>query len=201
MELQNLFLGAITLSVLHGLIPSHWMPLIVLSKKYQWTLSKTMAITLLAGLGHVISTGIIGIVLALIGAEIQSKVEIITHTFSGALLILLGIWFLIRHYHHHHFHLDEKKIKRSVIVTIFLSMLFSPCLEIIGFYFSMAKFPFIYIVYLSILYFCITILSMLIYVYLFYKTSKKIDSHKIEHNAGLLAGLVLIVCGILVYFF
>ena len=54
-------LAAVALSLLHGLIPSHWLPLLALSKKQQWNMSKTLVYTGLAGLAHAASTIAIGL--------------------------------------------------------------------------------------------------------------------------------------------
>ena len=48
---------AITLGFVHTILgPDHYLPFIVLSEARKWSLRKTMLITFLCGLGHVLSS-------------------------------------------------------------------------------------------------------------------------------------------------
>ncbi|MDD3688221.1 MAG: hypothetical protein PHE56_15850, partial [Bacteroidales bacterium] len=66
---------ALTIGFLHTLLgPDHYLPFIVMSKARQWSMFKTIRITVLAGLGHVLSSvlvGIIGIAAGIAIAEIE----------------------------------------------------------------------------------------------------------------------------------
>ena len=54
---------AISIGFFHTLLgPDHYLPFIVLSQARNWSLKKTMIITFLCGLGHVLSSVILGLV-------------------------------------------------------------------------------------------------------------------------------------------
>src|SRR5690625_6473820 len=110
----SILLIALTLSVLHALIPNHWIPLVALSKKEQWKLGQTLKMTIIAGSAHVLSTILIGIVISILSFNLSSNFEAFTRWISPLLLIGLGIFFLYQHYHHHHFQIDEAANTKSV---------------------------------------------------------------------------------------
>ena len=130
----SIITGSLIISLLHALIPNHWLPVLAIGKKEGWSLSETSRITLIAGLSHVISTVIIGALLALIGRELAAHLEHFTHVIAPSILILLGLYFIRQHYRHHHFHMEnarlEKRPKASIITALVIAMFLSPCMEI-----------------------------------------------------------------------
>ena len=54
---------AISIGFVHTILgPDHYLPFIVLSQAKKWTLKKTMFITFFCGLGHVLSSVVLGLV-------------------------------------------------------------------------------------------------------------------------------------------
>jgi len=54
---------AVSLGFIHTILgPDHYLPFIVLSEARKWTTKKTMFITFLCGLGHVLSSVILGLI-------------------------------------------------------------------------------------------------------------------------------------------
>lgn len=60
-------MGSVLLSVLHALIPNYWAPVLAVARSEQWSLRETAAVTLVAGLAHVLSTVLLGALLGLLG--------------------------------------------------------------------------------------------------------------------------------------
>src|SRR5690606_17708346 len=132
-SMTSIMLSGLLLSLLHAIIPNHWIPMVTLSRKQQWSLSKTLHITLLAGGAHVLSTVLIGIIISILSFNMSHEFEEWTRWISPALLVALGIYFIYQHYHHHHFHIKPEHNGKSIryqIKIIILAMFFSPCLEI-----------------------------------------------------------------------
>jgi putative Mn2+ efflux pump MntP len=121
---------------------------------------------------------------------------------GGIILILLGIWFLYRHYKHHHFHLDPvtSGTHKWVFGAILLSMFLSPCMEIVGYFFTLAPSGFPTIVSLILVYAISTWISILTGVFIGYHGMKKLDAHKWEHNSGIITSAVIILSGIILLF-
>lgn len=111
--MYSIIIGSLLISVLHAVIPNHWLPVLAIGKKEGWSLAETSHITLLAGIAHVISTIIIGLLLGLIGSELTEHIEHFTHIIGPSVLILMGLYFVRQHYKHYHFHLQKQQIGRK----------------------------------------------------------------------------------------
>jgi hypothetical protein len=59
--------GAIVISLLHGLIPSHWLPLVAIGRNRHWSRAHIMRFTLFAAIAHAGSTVLIGLLVAGLG--------------------------------------------------------------------------------------------------------------------------------------
>jgi nickel/cobalt exporter len=104
-----LLLGAaVVVAVLHSILPDHWVPLAIVARTQRWSLWRVGRVTLLASLGHVVTSLVLGGILALIGLQFQQKFEAQQGHIIGAVLILTGIifliWGLVGHGPHGHTH-------------------------------------------------------------------------------------------------
>ena len=61
--LESQLTAAFIISLLHGLIPSHWLPLVALSKQQKWTNGQLLRYALWASSAHVLGTIIIGLII------------------------------------------------------------------------------------------------------------------------------------------
>ncbi|MEE9368378.1 MAG: hypothetical protein V3V05_05890 [Pontiella sp.] len=107
--------------------PDHYLPFIVMSKARNWSLMKTLWITFLCGLGHVLSSitfGLIGAVLGMALGEIE-LLEAWRGNLAAQALIIFGftycVWGLHRAYkkHPHNHPLQSKSITPWILFTIF----------------------------------------------------------------------------------
>ena|SRR5690554_5906357 len=74
-EFQILLMTAASVGFLHTILgPDHYLPFIMIGKARDWTLKKTLWLTFLCGVGHVLSSVVIGLVGIAIGAQLQ-KIE------------------------------------------------------------------------------------------------------------------------------
>lgn len=200
----SIIAGSIILSLLHAAIPNHWLPVIAIGRKEGWTLNEVTEVTLISALAHGVSTIIIGLFLAYIGAQLAESLEYFTKFFAPVILIVLGLIFIYRHHRHQHFHLntDVKKntSKKNIIIALVLAMFLSPCMEIEA-YFLLAgsQAPWL-IWFIAALYLIITTLGMVTLVRFAYKGVLKLNWHKLEHNAGIITGVTLVATGILSFF-
>jgi nickel/cobalt exporter len=202
--MYNIFIGSLIISLLHAVIPNHWLPVLAIGKKHGWSLAETTRITFFAGMAHVISTLVIGLLLALIGSELAGQIKNFTKIIAPSVLILMGLFFLRQHYSHHHFHVEkdkiDKKSKASVTVALVMAMFLSPCMEIEAYFLLAGTKGWYFLVMIASMYAVITITGMLLWIRIAYKGLLKLNWHKWEHNAGIITGLVLIVTGIISFF-
>lgn len=203
----DILITVIFLSILHGIIPSHWVPIMGLKQKYKWDNIRTFRIVSVLSFAHILSTVFIGILLALIGHFLKQQIleYLSIQWFSAIFLFVMGIYFIYKHYYHHHFHLyheDEvmkKKNQQQQIIALIIAMFFSPCMEITTMLFVGGMWNWQYILIISLVYFFISFLSSIFWIFFFDTLSKKLNFHHLEHNSGLLAGASLIISAVLIF--
>ncbi|HOJ90702.1 MAG TPA: hypothetical protein PK622_13570 [Saprospiraceae bacterium] len=204
--LKVIIFGTIMISVLHAIIPSHWLPILSISKSRKWTKRETLRVTFLAGLAHVCSTIVLGLFISYFGAQLKLFLEDFLKIALPISLILFGIYFLYRHHTHHHFHIDAQKLNEkndndyAIIFSIMGIMFFSPCLEIVPYFLMAGANGIPSVILLSIIFLAVSISGMLLWMFLVYEGTKKMNWHFIEHNAGLITGIILILTGVLSYY-
>jgi len=99
----------------HAAIPTHWLPFVLTSRVQGWNKSKTIAVTALAGTGHVLVTAALGLAITLFGSALTETVGAWFPRIAGGALLLFGIYYLVRqlmgkghvHFHYPHEHLHE----------------------------------------------------------------------------------------------
>jgi len=125
-EITVLLATAASLGFIHTLIgPDHYLPFIVMSRAGKWSLMKTMVVTLFSGIGHILSSVVLGFVGVALGIAV-GKLEAV-ESFRGDLAgwalitfgLVYGVWGLRRALHkrkaphshifggHHHVHTHE----------------------------------------------------------------------------------------------
>lgn len=112
---------AVSLGFFHTLLgPDHYLPFIVLSEAKKWSTRKTMVITFLCGLGHVLSSVVLGLIGIIVGVSVNRLVEVESFrgNIAGWLFIAFGLVYMIisirnlykkRTHTHSHFHLGGEK--------------------------------------------------------------------------------------------
>jgi len=202
--MYNIIIGSLLISLLHAVIPNHWLPVLAIGKKEGWSLSETIRVTFIAGMAHVVSTVIIGFLLGLIGGELSGYINNFTRNIGPTILILVGLYFVRQHYIHHHFHLRneqiEKKTKSAIIFALIIAMFFSPCLEIEAYFLLAGTKGWYFMAAIALMYSVVSIAGMLIWIRIGFKGLKKVNWHKWEHNAGIITGVILIVTGFISFF-
>lgn len=202
--MAELVISTFIISFLHALIPSHWMPIVTISRILKWNNAQTLRATMMASLAHCLSTILLGVGLALGGRLLGEHVEEFTEFVAPAILVALGLWFIIRHSRHKHFHLhlDENlpfSNQKKLMFTILLTMFLSPCLEIEALFVSAGTMSWWMVVIIALVYLVVTTVGMVLWMRLALHGLNRINSHKIEHNAGLISGVVLILTGVISY--
>lgn len=202
--MYSIIVGSLLISLLHAVIPNHWLPVLAIGKKDNWTLQEVTRVTFISGLAHALSTILIGILIGLLGLQLDGKIEYFTKVIAPSILILLGIFFIYQHHRHKHFHLHNvpkpSLPKRKIIMALVIGMFFSPCMEIEA-YFLVAGAKGIWAVLsIAALYLVITVSGMVLWVRLAYKGILKLNWHNLEHKAGIITGWTLIITGIISFF-
>ena len=202
--MYSIISGALIISLLHAVIHNHWLPIIAIGRKEQWTTAEVTKVTFACAMAHGISTIIIGVVLGFLGAKLNDDLTHFTNIIAPIVLIAMGLIFIYRHHRHKHFHITEeikkKKTKTAIITALVIAMFFSPCMEIEA-YFLLAGTQAKWLVwFIALLYLSITTTGMVLLVRFAFKGILKLNWHSLEHNAGIITGLTLVATGIITFF-
>lgn len=203
--MTSLITGTIMLSLLHALIPSHWLPVLALKERFDWQEARTVRIVALAALAHSLSTFLLGVILGLFSLAMAEEISSYTRWVIPSLLVLIGLYFIMQHHRHHHFHIAEKqkleKAGATQVVTLLVFMMFlSPCLEIEAYFIMAGTYGWIMILAVGLLYTVVSVLGITFWVYLAQKGLHRLNWHRLEHNAGLVSGGILVLTGIISFF-
>jgi sulfite exporter TauE/SafE len=96
-ESQILLLTAASIAFLHTILgPDHYVVFTAMGRARRWSLSKTLTVTAFCGLGHVLSSILIGAVGLLLGAQLLSlmAIEGLRGNVAGWALMSFGLMYL-----------------------------------------------------------------------------------------------------------
>jgi len=117
----TLYITAAMLGFIHTVFgPDHYVPFIVMAKARNWGALKTVVLTILCGIGHIMSSVIIGLLGVIFGIEVMKlkALESFRGNIAGWLLIIFGFTYLVwgiyraiknRSHEHIHAHVDLKE--------------------------------------------------------------------------------------------
>lgn len=97
----------------HAAIPTHWLPFVLTARVQKWSKARTLAITTLAGCGHVLFTAALGFLVAWCGIALNDKIGGWFPWIAGGALLAFGLYYVIQqfrgkgHGHAHHDHDQE----------------------------------------------------------------------------------------------
>jgi len=225
-ELVILAATAASIGAIHTIFgPDHYLPFIVLSKARQWSSIKTFIITFLCGLGHVLSSvvlGFIGIALGIAVFKLEA-VEAFRGELAAWFLIAFGftyfIWGIhraIRNRPHEHFHIHEdgdvhlhphkhigghahihsSKSDSLIPWILFIIFIFGPCEPLIPLVmYPAAHGSMLCVAIVSLIFGMTTITTMLAIVLTSAYGLSRLPLHKFERYSQALAGLIIFLCG------
>ncbi|KAF2338957.1 MAG: hypothetical protein REI96_20815 [Flavobacterium nitrogenifigens] len=112
-NLIALSITAISISFFHTASgPDHYLPFIVLSRSRKWSLSKTIMLTIICGLGHILSSVVLGIIGVFLGWQInkitffqdfRGNIASWALLLFGAIYLIYGLWAAYKNKAHKHF--------------------------------------------------------------------------------------------------
>lgn len=229
MHLLILSLTTISIAFFHTLLgPDHYLPFIVMSRAKKWSRAKTSWTTFLCGLGHVLSSIIIALLVILFGISIQSLdfIESVRGDIAAWALISFGlIYFIygikraIKNKPHEHSHIHEDRtihshrhthkkghshIHKEKSITswiLFIIFFLGPCEPLI----PILLYPginqgFFSVIFLTITFGIITISTMLGIVLISTFSINLLPFKKLEKYSHVLAGTIILFCGIAIKF-
>jgi ABC-type nickel/cobalt efflux system permease component RcnA len=222
---------AVSIGFIHTILgPDHYLPFIVLSQARKWNLRKTMLITFLCGVGHVMSSVVLGLVGIAVGISVTRlvSVESFRGNIAAWLFIAFGLVYMIisarnllrnrRHSHSHfhmggekhehehdhhkeHTHIHQEEMVNTTPWILFLIFVFGPCEPLIPILmYPAAQHNIPGAVIVSVLFSAITIITMMSIVLAFKLGVSKINLKPIEKYSHLIAGAMIFFSGLAIQF-
>ncbi|OGU12104.1 MAG: hypothetical protein A2475_07035 [Ignavibacteria bacterium RIFOXYC2_FULL_35_21] len=231
-ELLILSITAVSLGFVHTIVgPDHYVPFIAIAKARSWPNPKVMSIVSLCGLGHILSSVIIGMIGIALGITISSlkMFESSRGEIAGWLLISFGLIYIIwgikksiknkphSHIHIHHDgieHVHEHTHDENHLLIhttekqnitpwmLFIIFAFGPCEPLIPLLmYPAASQNYFAVAVVTIVFGVVTIATMLAMTFLGLKGINLLPLHKLERHVHTFAGLAILICGISIIFF
>jgi sulfite exporter TauE/SafE len=230
-SLAILSIAAISIGFLHTVLgPDHYLPFIVLSQAKKWSRRKTMIITFFCGVGHVLSSVILGLVGIAVGISVTklASVESFRGNIAAWLFIAFGLVYMIisirnlikkkkhthshfhfsgqKHVHEHdhhseHSHIHEEEVFKTTPWVLFLIFVFGPCEPLIPLVmYPASRNNFHGAVIVAILFSLTTISTMMLIVLAFNLGLNKINLKPVEKYSHLIAGTLIFFSGLAIQF-
>lgn len=128
MKYLVLLLGGFALSVIHALIPNHWVPILSLAKTQGWNRSFTNLAAVIISISHSLSTILVGVFIGIIGLEVFKKYGDLSKILPSGIFVVMGLIFISLHIFdfskHHHHHNNEFHLLHSHRIFLFTFLLF-----------------------------------------------------------------------------
>lgn len=203
-----LYITAASIGFIHTIFgPDHYLPFVVMSKARRWPLAKTGLITFLCGIGHIMSSVVIGVTGIILGIAVM-KLEAL-EAFRGNLaawaLIGFGLAYFVwgirralKNKSHTHLHIRKKNITPWILFTIFILGPCEPLIPILMY--PAAKSSILGLVWVAAIFGAVTITTMLGIVMALSFGVNLLPLRRIERYTHALAGLTIFLCGAAIQF-
>lgn len=218
---------AVTLGFIHTLVgPDHYLPFIVMGEARGWNIRKTMFITFLCGLGHVLSSVVVGFIGIAAGLSL-SKLEFF-ESFRGNIaawvLIAFGLVYMVlslrslyrkrkhahvhshrdgvahEHEHDHfsgHSHVHLSDRRNLTPWILFLIFVLGPCEPLIPLLmYPAAQNNISGVILVSLLFSVATIATMMAVVLAFSLGLSHINMKPLEKYVNVIAGATIVISGL-----
>jgi len=186
-------------ALLHTLLPSHWLCFSLMARAKKWTLKRTLALTTLAGMLHVVAAVGLGVLATLLKPELVKEES--HGLMLGAILAGMGILFLVLHLlgkgHSH-----EHDVDRVAVTGLVLLPALSPCTAVIAMFLAVLEGGALFVGLVGGALLLVTTLApMLLLVTLSYLGIERIHFHFLDRYEKAIIGLILCLLAIAVFAF
>lgn len=230
-ESQLLLLTAASIAFLHTILgPDHYLVFVAMGKARGWSIARTLRVTALCGIGHVLSSVAIGTVGILLGAELTRLVAIESErgSLAGWALLAFGLvyfaWGLKRigrgrrhsHLHahgdvvhcHEHDHREEHAHPhthegRSSVTpwAMFVIFVLGPCEALIPlFMYPAAQQSGALVIAVALVFGAVTVATMLAAVTIAMAGLRQLRVPALERYSHAIAGASIVACGAAINF-
>ena len=222
-EFLTLAVSAATISCLHTATgPDHYLPFIVLSRSHKWSMPKTILLTIICGLGHILSSVMLGGIGVVLGWQLSKLTWFQNYSgnISGWCLLVFGCiylcWGLYQAYRnkpHKHFDVmnddvyvfehshgeyayPKKRVKVTplVLFAVFVMGPSEPLVPLL--FYSGTQRSTMVILMLVTVFAIMTVLTMLTMVMVGVMGYSFVKTDQLERYVHAIGGFVVAICGV-----
>ena len=200
-----LLFSVVVVGVLHTIVPDHWVPITLIARQKGWTKAETTRAALQAGIGHVVTTLLIAVIVWVAGVAFATRFGHYVDLASSLALIGFGGWIMVaslpelRHKHlydtpgHTHVH-KEGKANRTALLLVLGS---SPMVEGIPAFFAAGKYGLKLIIPMAFLFAVSTIATYVVLCVYSTNKLKNVKFEAFERYGEVLSGAFIALIGLI----
>lgn len=189
---STLITGIISVSLLHALVPHHWLPFVIVGRQRGWNSRKTMSVLLLGALAHTLSTVAVGLAVSYLGHQLDQKLHSIHGIFPGMILFAFGSGFFISGHRHNRHALSDRIAASSLVFMLALS----PCLVVAPFFLILGPMGLAAVLKVSAVMSFLSIAGMAVLGWLALKGLDTYRLNWLERNEPQIMGSLLMLLGV-----
>lgn len=180
---------------LHAALPTHWLPFVLVARAREWSMRKTLGVTALAGIGHVVVTVLLGVALTALGLVVRPQLGAVFPYVVGGLLIAIGVLQVLRHRHAHAAKTPDRRLSDGGAALALVALLaLSPSEAFLPLFLANIEHGWPGFALLSAVLAAATILGMLLFTGLTTAGAARLNLGALERYEGAILGVAL--CGL-----
>lgn len=191
--LASLAAAGFFVAFMHAILPTHWLPFVLVGREQGWTARKTLGVAALASVGHVAFTVLIGAVVVAVGMAAAPELDRYFKWLVAGLLVALGVFCLTRQAHRHPEAPRRYLSDRAAIAGLVLLLTLSPCEAYFGVYTAAIKHGWPAFALLSFVLLTATVGAMLLFTGLTLAGARFIRLDALQERESMILGWALIL--------
>jgi hypothetical protein len=196
----SILISGLLVAFFHAALPTHWLPFVLVGRGQGWGAGKILTVAAGAGLGHTLSTMLLGVLLTGAGLAFEQRFGSVSPWIVGGLLVALGLFYLLRQALRPHAHTHAKPrlftSDRAAVLALLTLVTLSPCEAFLPVYLSGVRYGWTGFVVLSAVLAGATVLGMVVFTGVSILGVRRLPLGLLErYEAGIL-GAVLFALGV-----
>ena len=196
----SILASGLLVAFFHAALPTHWLPFVLVGRGQGWGAGKTLTIAAGAGVGHTLSTMLLGVLLTGAGIAFEQRFGGMSPWIVGGVLVALGVFYLWRQALRRHGHAHAKPrlftSDRAAVLALLTLVTISPCEAFLPVYLSGVRYGWAGFVLLSLVLAGATIAGMVVFTGVSMIGVRRLPLALLErYEAGVL-GAVLCALGV-----
>ena len=188
---STLIISVIGVSLVHSVMPQHWLPFVLVGRRQHWQRQKLMAWLGLGAMAHMLSTITIGMVMGFVGHTLDARFERLHGLVPGLILIAFGAGYFLSHFHKH-IEISDRVAGSTLVIMLALS----PCVAVAPFFLIVGPMGLKTLIVMAAFMAVASVAAMVLLGWLASRGISRVRIEWLEHNESRVMGTLLVVLGI-----